>query len=186
MNVKAELRRRGLLLLQDAKVASVATLVAGEAIRGSWWGHPRSREIYARLVELADDTDVIATRLIAKKVTFVHRKLWPALIGVAMSRAPWQTRGLSTEARKLLASVKRQGTLRAKGKPTRELQERLLLHAREVHTESGRHEIELRMWKAWLEEKGDLQALPLPEAREALERATVAIGGRETMLPWRA
>jgi hypothetical protein len=70
------------MLLESARgpVPSVAEIVAGEPIRGSWWGHPASHQIYAVLNELADSPDVVRLRLLAGKVTLVHRRLWPSLV----------------------------------------------------------------------------------------------------------
>ena len=100
--IKAELERCGLLLLSDAALPSVAGLVAGERIGGSWWGHPRAQEIYQAANGLADSPDVIVTKLIAGKVTYVHRRLWPALVAMATSDQLWQTRGLGAAALTLL------------------------------------------------------------------------------------
>jgi hypothetical protein len=73
------------MLLQSARgpVPNVAELVAGEPIRGSWWGHPASHEIFTALNALTSSSDVVRLRLIDGKVTLVHRRLWPALVRVA-------------------------------------------------------------------------------------------------------
>ena len=42
----AELRRRGLLLAHDALFPSLTRLTIGEPIRGSWWAHPLSNDVY--------------------------------------------------------------------------------------------------------------------------------------------
>ena len=55
----------------------------GEPVRGSWWSHPRSREIFAVTRAVRDSDDVLVCRLIDGKITFVHRRLWPALVRVA-------------------------------------------------------------------------------------------------------
>jgi hypothetical protein len=53
--------------------------VAGGPIKGSWWGHPKGQEIF-RLAEAVEDSgDVLVCKLIEGKVTYVHRRLWPAL-----------------------------------------------------------------------------------------------------------
>src|SRR5262245_35006595 len=106
--VLAELAREGLLLESDSCLPSVTSLVAGAPVRGSWWGHRRGRAIYAVLQALADDGEVLFTKLVGGKVTLVHRRLWPALVGVALARAPWQLRGLTEPARRLLARVERE------------------------------------------------------------------------------
>jgi hypothetical protein len=73
------------IVLQSAKgpVPNLADWVAGEPIRGSWWGHPAGHEIFAVLGQVLAGADVVATRLIDGKVTLVHRRLWPAVVRVA-------------------------------------------------------------------------------------------------------
>lgn len=73
------------MLLQSAKgpVPNLADLVAGEQIRGSWWSHPRSHDIFVAVNEARDSDDVVALRLVRGKVTLVHRRLWPALVRLA-------------------------------------------------------------------------------------------------------
>lgn len=77
--------RRGGVLLQSARgpVPNVAELVAGEPIRGSWWSHPRSHEIFEAINRLRSSPAVVATRLINGKVTLVHRRIWPVLVRLA-------------------------------------------------------------------------------------------------------
>jgi hypothetical protein len=69
------------VLLESARgpVPNVAELVAGEPIRGSWWGHPSGHDIFAAINALAASPDVVRTRLVRRKITLVHRRLWPAL-----------------------------------------------------------------------------------------------------------
>lgn len=73
------------MLLESARgpLPNVAELIVGEPIRGSWWGHPRSHEIFETLNVLADSPDVVRTRLVNGKVTLIHRRVWPALVRVA-------------------------------------------------------------------------------------------------------
>jgi hypothetical protein len=73
------------MLLQSARgpIPNVAELVAGERIRGSWWAHPRSHEIFEVLNVLDSSSDVVRLKLLHGKVTLVHRRLWPALVRVA-------------------------------------------------------------------------------------------------------
>ena len=60
---KAVLERHGLLLKQGRELPSVAALVAGEEVRGSWWSHPRSRAIFAALEELEDWRDALLAKI---------------------------------------------------------------------------------------------------------------------------
>lgn len=73
------------VVMQSARgpVPSLAERIAGESIRGSWWGHPSGHEIYRALNRVRASPDVVATRLINGKVTLIHRRLWPALVRVA-------------------------------------------------------------------------------------------------------
>jgi hypothetical protein len=73
------------VVLQSARgpVPNLAEYVAGEPIRGSWWGHSAGHEIFAVLTDVTNSPDVITTRLINGKITLVHRRLWPALVRVA-------------------------------------------------------------------------------------------------------
>jgi len=73
------------MLLESARgpLPNVAEMIAGEPIRGSWWGHPASHAIFDALNVLAESPDVVRTRLVNGKVTLVHRRLWPALARVA-------------------------------------------------------------------------------------------------------
>ncbi|HEX9160089.1 MAG TPA: hypothetical protein VF980_00150, partial [Thermoanaerobaculia bacterium] len=80
---RKQLERYGLLLLQDKKLPSVATIFAGEPMSGSWWGHPRSHDMFRCLAELEDEA--LTTRLIRGKVTYVHKRLWPALAAAGVA-----------------------------------------------------------------------------------------------------
>jgi hypothetical protein len=44
--VIAELKRHCVLLQTDARLPNVCALVAGAPVRGSWWAHPKSHEIF--------------------------------------------------------------------------------------------------------------------------------------------
>lgn len=80
----AFIRKHG-VVLEGARgpVPSLVEVIAGEPLRGSWWSHPKSHEIFALLRAVRDSEDVLVCRLIKGKVTFVHRRLWPAMVRVA-------------------------------------------------------------------------------------------------------
>jgi hypothetical protein len=73
------------VVMQSARgpVPSMAEWIAGGPIRGSWWGHPSSHEIYRVLTRVRASPDVVAVRLINGKITLIHRRLWPALVRAA-------------------------------------------------------------------------------------------------------
>jgi hypothetical protein len=64
-------------------VPSLADEIAGAPIRGSWWAHPKAQEIFVCSRAVRDSADVLVCRLVDKKVTYVHRRLWPALVRLA-------------------------------------------------------------------------------------------------------
>lgn len=64
-------------------VPSLAETVAGESIRGSWWGHPKGHEIFSLSRAIRDWREVLVCRVVSGKVTYVHRRLWPALVRLA-------------------------------------------------------------------------------------------------------
>ena len=70
------------VVLASAKgpIPNVAEAVAGEPIVGSWWAHKKGKAIFAALCEIDDSPDVRCFKLVDGKVTFAHRKLWPALV----------------------------------------------------------------------------------------------------------
>lgn len=73
------------MLLQSARgpIPNVAELVVGAPITGSWWAHAQSHAIFDVLNELVGSPDVVRMKLVKRKVTLVHRRLWPALVCIA-------------------------------------------------------------------------------------------------------
>ena len=190
--VVAELRARGWLLQADAVLPNVASLVAGEPIRGSWWSHPKSNLVYWVLEELEDSPEVLRVKLVRGKQTMLHRALWPALVAVGSSRQRWQIAALSRSARSLYTRTQRSEALRldrlerwigpAKpGDAARELEARLLVHAHEIHTETGKHTKELETWRRFAERLA--VGAPLPDPDDAKRLFERAVGG-EKLLPW--
>jgi len=179
------LSEHGLLLQQDKRLASVIGVIVGGPLAGSWWSHPRGRHIFRCLEQLLGHPDVLLTRLIGGKVTYLHRKLWPAFLSVATAAEPWQRRRLSREGRQLLRRIETGPAVRASGRPAKELQERLLAYAEEVHTEAGRHEIVLLPWPSMRDRLGRLPRLTAAEGRAQLEQAALAFGASGGSLPWR-
>jgi hypothetical protein len=80
----AFVRKHGVVLMSArGEAPSLAAWIVGEPIRGSWWAHPRAREIHALECALAESPDVLFCKLLAGRRTLVHRRLWPALARVA-------------------------------------------------------------------------------------------------------
>lgn len=80
----AFVKRHG-VVLQAARgpVPSLAEAIAGKPIRGSWWGHPKGRIIFQAAQAICGSPEVLVCRLIDGKVTYVHRRFWPALVKLA-------------------------------------------------------------------------------------------------------
>ena len=80
------------VVLVSAKgpVPRLAEAIAGEPIKGSWWGHPKGRQIFAILEAVTESEDVLVCRLVKGKITLVHRRLWPALVRLAKRFPPDQ------------------------------------------------------------------------------------------------
>jgi hypothetical protein len=192
----------GLLLVADPVLPSVVTVIAGDPVRGSWWGHPRGTLIYAVAMALDAHPDIVSAPLLSGKATYVHRRLWPALRGVATSGAPWQLDGLSPLAQLLLAAVTRDGVVethdaaemdrfgrRALGEAAREIERALLARGESVHTASGAHAKRLETWARWAERVRCPDPLPAGEATRALGAAVAALNARagdRARLPWQS
>jgi hypothetical protein len=179
------LSNAGLLLNQDKRLPNVVTLLTGEAVSTSWWSHPKGRVIFAVLSDLSGHPDVLFSKLLNGKVTLIHRKLWPAFLCIASANEPWQTRGLSSRGQQLLASLNEsKGPIKSSGPAVKELESRLLAHTRQVHTESGRHELLLEPWTVWSRRARVRQLSSLSIAKEKLEQAAEGIGAPRSALPW--
>jgi hypothetical protein len=77
----AFVERHGVVLVAGkGPVPRLVEAILGEPIRGSWWAHPAGHGIFAVLAKLGESRDLLTCRLIDKKVTLVHRRLWPALV----------------------------------------------------------------------------------------------------------
>ena len=189
-----QVREHGLLLQSDPDLLSVTRLVLGSSIKGSWWGHPKGRAIWLITERLADHRDVMVVKLLAAKVTYVHRRLWPAVYTVARSQEPWQSQGLSGGARAILARLGKAGSVRTDQLPrrmrgwsaaTRELEARLLVFSQEVHTDSGAHAKQLESWDHWARRLDVKQGeMTLAQAKSQLHQATQSIGASDGTLPW--
>ena len=64
-------------------VPNLAEMIAGVPIHGSWWGHAKGKEIWKITRALREAREILVCRLVDGKVSYVHRRLWPALIKLA-------------------------------------------------------------------------------------------------------
>ena len=98
-------------------VPNLAEAIAGEAIRGSWWAHPKANTIFLCSRAIRESADVLVCRLVGGKVSYIYRHLWPALVRMAQ----------------------------------RFDADRLAM-IEEVHTPSGRHEVNVTTFPKWVPE----------------------------------
>jgi hypothetical protein len=160
--------------------------VAGEPVRGSWWSHPASHAIFRALEDLRDDRDVLLCKLLGGKQTYVHRRLWPALVRVQAEEALWPK--LSPEARRLLARVERERAVQATGRVRLELERSLRVLGRSEHTASGAHASTLASFLGNFppEVVAEARSLPLDRALAALADAGVSLSTPRRKAPIRA
>jgi hypothetical protein len=200
--VLARIREIGLLPESNARWPSLVTLVAGAPVRGSWWGHPRGRDIFRVSTAIADSGEAELVKLLAGKLTWVHRRLWSDLFAAASAKELWQVEGLADRARSVVELAEARGRLRADDAALRRLvpdraalralldalERRLLVRSASEHTESGRHKRALESWTRWAGRVNLPARRPDPAAARArLEAAASTLGpGAEESLPWRA
>jgi len=202
-HARSLLERVGLLLFSDPALPSLVGLIAGEPLHRSWFDHPRGGVIYRAMNVLDDDPHVLSTKLVAGKLTYVHRRLWPAICALGTAREGWQMDRLSPAATWLLTQVEGDGEVqtdrlfvppevvphRRVADAARELERCLLVHATEVHTDSGAHAKVLQTWSRWTAGAGFTEvALGAAEARAQLEEAARRLAaetpGGVAVLPW--
>ena len=176
----AFVRKHGIVTMTRAgSRRSLVEAIAGP-VKGSWWGHPKGKLIFQLAETLHDSPDVLSLKLVAGKVTFVHRSLWPALARV-VTDVDWRREAaspLSPGAGKLLGVVEKRGTLRMDEsdlKGSKELESSLLVHSGSMHTEKGSHTTVLTSWRRKFDARtlNRARRLALPEALESLGLPTV-------------
>lgn len=196
----AALRRDGILMESDPRLPSVAGLVAGAPVTGSWWGHPAGGAIFKVSNALADRTDVVLAKLVSGKVTFIHERWWPHLLAIGSAVEGWQTDGLPQPARKLLRFVEQRAEVRTDDPAVfrivapllpkdaaRELERRLLVAGRQVHTETGAHAKHLESWRHWASRAGVRRRIEVQAAKGELDALLRELNRRfdgRGRLPW--
>ena len=199
-DVFRELKKWGLLLESDPRLPSVCRIITGEPMKGSWWSHPMAQTIFQVNERLDDHPDVLIAKLLAGKVSFIHRQFWPALLAVATSKEPWQIRNLPDTAQKVLKFLKSAGAVRSDelsigtvgrkvlNESVRILERRLLIHSRQVHTESGAHAKVLESWESWAAASklraGEISVATAKKNFEQRVRELNEKFGGQVALPW--
>jgi hypothetical protein len=86
----AFVERHGIVLesARRGTIPSLADAIAGEELGGNWWSHASGKRIFAATRAVRSAGDVLVCRLVDGKITFVHARLWPALVRLADRFAP--------------------------------------------------------------------------------------------------
>jgi hypothetical protein len=58
---------------------TLARQVLGPSVRGSWWSHPKAKEFFRLTRAVRENPAILVCRLVNGKITYVHKRLWPAL-----------------------------------------------------------------------------------------------------------
>jgi hypothetical protein len=196
----AALEQRGVLLLADAKLPSVVSVIKGKPIPGSWWQDAAGNLIYKTANELEVHRDVVVVKLLSGKLTFVHRRFWPALFAIGNAKESWQARELTGTSKMVLQKLEKDGELytdalvavggysyKGVSAAAKQLETSLLVLSQGFRVE-GRHHRHLRSWKHWAKDVG------LPSKRKnvniaKLEFEQIVQGlykefGAKAALPW--
>jgi hypothetical protein len=149
--------RRIVLEAGQSSLPSVAEVIAGRRLKGSWMAHPEADRIYTVLRALSR-LDFLAVPLITGKQTILDPLLGPAIERVASdpARREQAIRRLSPLTHRLLGDVESAGNVRMDSwsVPTQEgraarlwLERELLVATRRIHTLRGYHTAILMPWR---------------------------------------
>ena len=80
----AFVREHGVVLASaKGSLPRLTEAIVGAPIKGSWWAHRKSREIFRVLYAVSESDEILVCRLVQGRLTLVHRRLWPALVRLA-------------------------------------------------------------------------------------------------------
>jgi hypothetical protein len=80
----AFVNRHGIVLESaHGAVPTFSDAVAGERVQGAWWGHRAGHMIFGATRSVRAHPDVLVCRVAGGKITYVHKRLWPALVRLA-------------------------------------------------------------------------------------------------------
>ena len=83
----AFIERHG-IVMESARTSRPNLVDAVIAARvGSWWKHAEAKHVFWLTRVVRESPDVLVCRLVDGKITYVHRRLWPALVRLE-SRLP--------------------------------------------------------------------------------------------------
>jgi hypothetical protein len=115
------------IVLETARgsVPTLAHLVIGPDHTGSWWSHPKATILFRLTVSLRASQQLLVCRLVAGRITYVHRRLWTALyrlrhmIGTDRVSAVQELHGPSGAHKTITTSMGKRIGLRARAAASR-------------------------------------------------------------------
>jgi hypothetical protein len=132
--------------------------------------------------------NVLTTKLVSGKDTFLHRSLWSAFLAVAMGRERWQFESLDAKARALLMQVEDHGAIETSGVAAVALERAILVRGEQVHTAQGSHAKTLKSWTKWMTgASAGRPELTAAQGRESLDKTVSYLNSRyggRGKLPW--
>lgn len=199
----ARLADWGLVLDSDPMLPSLPSLVVERPVRGSWWSDPEVHLIHNLGSRFTSHKDVLHVVLVSRKMTCIHRRLWPAFLAAAFAGEDWKLDGLSAHGRAMWARLQRDVRLmadepglpstsvKANGAAMRELESRLLCAGGNLHTARGSHVKYVMTWAKWLAERTWPEpTLSAQEGRheldDCLDRLNGEFGARGELPWWRS
>ena len=80
----AFVKKHGVVLVSaKGPVPRFTEAIANGPVKGNWWAHPKSHQIFEALQTVVESGEVLVCRLVNGKRTLVHRRLWPAIARAA-------------------------------------------------------------------------------------------------------
>lgn len=160
-------------------------------MRGSWWSHRLAQIIFQVNERLEDLEDVLITKLVSGKVTFVHRSVWSEVVAIGRAREGWQLKHLPAAAKDLLGQIETNGSVTTAdiiwpssakmklGDAARELEKKLLIVGTQFHSQSGAHQKQLETWEHWIKRKKFKPTkISIEEAKTLLETKLASLNRR--------
>jgi hypothetical protein len=72
----------------SGRLPSLVQAIVGADVHGSWWAHPEGKRIFQITRAVRSSPEVLVCRLVEGKITFVHERVWPALVHLASRFRP--------------------------------------------------------------------------------------------------
>jgi hypothetical protein len=186
LNAEQWVEQCGLVTLSPlGDLPSIVRLVAGDDATARWWSHPKGTAIFNLYQHLADRPTILVAKLVAGRVTLVHRRLWEPVLVLAQNRERVDAAlsRLSPHTLEAYHAVCRQGSVslrdaaallesdrRRLKRSVIALEKHALVLTRDEHTDTGAHDVSIQSWRHFKAARAVVAPgnYPLDEARHLL------------------